>query len=105
MSTLDGFLSWMTGAEGGAFILVSWALSWALEYSEGWKALDAKVKTGVILLVSLILGLVAVFLKTQPALLAAVDPYFHTLSSIVTVWLATQTAHRLNSLRPKSAGQ
>ena len=104
MSTLDGFLSWMTGAEGGAFILVSWALSWGLEYSQRWTDLDARVKAGVILLLSVLLGLGAVFLKTQPALLAAVDPYFHSLSSIVTVWLATQTAHRLNSLRTKSAG-
>jgi hypothetical protein len=104
MSTLSGFLSWLTGAEGGAFILVSWALSWALEYSEGWQTLDAKLKAGLILLLSVLLGLGAAFLQTQPALLAAVDPYFRTLASIVTVWLATQTAHRLNSLRPKSAG-
>ena len=105
MSTLGGFLSWLTGAEGGAFILVSWALAWGLEYSEGWKSLNAKVKGALILIISVILGLGAQYLQTQPAVLAVIDPYFRTLASIVTVCLATQTAHRLNSLRPKSGGE
>lgn len=93
------FLSWLTGVDGGAFILVSWAISWALEGVSGWEAMSSRVKSLVILAVSSLLGGLAVALQQNPALVAAIEPYFQPLIYAVLAWLGTQTAHKFNSDR------
>jgi len=99
METFTDLLSWLVGAEGGAFILVSWALSWALEGLKWWEELVSKAKSLIILGVAVLLGLVSVWLTSHPTIVEAIAPYMQAVMYIVSAWLATQVAHRLNSLR------
>lgn len=95
-------LSWITGADGGAFLFVSWAISWALEGVSVWENLSPKVKSLAILIVSALLGSLAVALQQSPELVAAIEPYFQPVIYAVLAWLGTQTAHKFNAdRRPK----
>ena len=101
-------LDWLTSVEGGAFIVVSWGLSWALEGITWWDGLTSKLRSLIILVVSILLGLLTVWFKTMPGVLATVEPYANTVVYIVLAWLATQVAHKgdklvevLKALAPK----
>lgn len=102
METLTDLLNWLT-SEGGALILVAWAISWGLEGWARWEVLSSKVKSLAILGVAVVLGCLAVWLQSQPALVARLSPYGRLLITIVSMWLTTQTAHRLDSLRKRGA--
>lgn len=87
-------LAWLTGPDGGAFLLVSWAISWGLNGTAFWQKLSPQTKTLIILVVSGLLGAGAAALQSNPALVAAIEPYVRPVIFAVMAWLGTQTAHR-----------
>lgn len=91
---LTGILSWLTGADGGAFLLVSWAVAWGLEGWTTWQKLSAQLKILIILAASGLFGAGAAALQSNPELVAAIEPYLRPLIYGVMAWLSTQTAHR-----------
>ena len=92
IKTIGDLLGWLAGA--GAVILVSWATSWALEGWAVWHKLSPKLRSGIILLVAVLLGIGATWLKTQQEFLLLIAPYVATVIAIVIAWLATQVAHK-----------
>ena len=94
---ISNFLPWITGADGGAFIVIAWALAWALEPTEFWHKLTSMYKSLIILIAAAVLGMVSVWLQGQPEIIAAIAPYFKTITYVVIAWLATQTAHKLDT--------
>lgn len=98
MSIFD-FLDYLTSPQGGALIIVAWAASWFLEPLDWWQSLQSRTRQTIILVVAAVLGLIAVVSAQYPDALAALDPYFRAIADIALAWLATQTAHRLNTER------
>lgn len=99
VSNFAELLDWLAGA-GGAVLLAAWALSWALEGWERWEQMPSNQKSAVILAAAVVLTVVAVWARSLPAeTQAALEPYGTGLVICVGVWLATQTAHRLDPLR------
>lgn len=96
---LENVLEWLTSSDGGALILVTWFVSWALEEAGWWHALESRLRAIIMLVVAAVIAIVAVVLQNNPALVAAIDPYFEPVYYIILAWLATQTAHRLNTAR------
>lgn len=103
MDGLSSVLTWMTGSDAGAFVIVAWFLSWLLEGWGKWEGLSSRVKSLVVLGIALLLGLGSVWLKQNPALVAQIDPYFRAGMYAILAWLGTQVAHRANSLRKEKA--
>jgi len=99
--TISDILARLTDVDGGAFLFVSWFVSWALEGSAGWKGLSKVQKQAIILGASALLGVGAAVLGNYPAAIAAIEPYAQPVIYVIGAWLATQTAHRLNVLRSK----
>jgi len=98
VNTFAELLNRLSGA--GAVVLVAWFASWVLEGWNTWDVLNSKVKSAIILALSILIGLLAVGLKSlPPEVVAALEPYVQTVLVVIGVWLTTQTAHRLNSLR------
>lgn len=87
-------LNWLSSADGGAFIIVTWAVSWALEEAAWWHALTSKTRSLAVLGVSIVLALGATVLQQNPELVAAIEPYFVPVYYTVGAWLATQAAHK-----------
>lgn len=100
--TFQSFLSWLTGADGGAFILLSMAASWLLESTGWWNALTSKIRGLIILGIAIVLGIGALFLQNNPQLVAVIDPYFKVIMYSISAWLALQGSHRLDNLRKTS---
>jgi len=90
---LENVLTWLTSSDGGALLVVMWAVSWGLEKSQWWHALDSRTRALVILLASIVIALAAAVLQQHPELVAALDVYFQPVYFVVLAWLATQTAH------------
>ncbi len=99
-----GFLNWLSSPDGGAFILVSWAVAWGLEGTAWWDAIKPKVKGLAILGVAVVIALAGQWVADQPDLLVTLDPYFKTVSAVIAVWLTTQTAHALDYKRSMNVG-
>lgn len=93
---LTEFLSWLTGPDGGAFLLIAWVIAWGLEEWPKWMALGRKLKQLIILGIAILLGLVATWLQSQPDFVSVIEPYFRAVSYAVLAWLVTQTAHKLD---------
>jgi hypothetical protein len=98
IANLKDFLSWLTGLDGGAFILVMWVVSWGLSGVSWWEALDAKLKQIIIIGAAVVLGILGVLMQNAPAFVAAVDPFFKPVMSIVLLWLASQTVRKVETL-------
>lgn len=92
--SFENILAWLTGADGGAFLLVSWAVSWGLEGTAFWEKLSSQAKALIILVVAGLLGAVAAALQSNPALVATLEPYLRPLIYAVLAWLGTQVPHR-----------
>lgn len=90
---LGSLLNWLTSS-GGAAILLGWAAAWYLEPLAWWQKLKSQNRQLIILGGSLILGLFSIWVQTQPGLIAALNPYFTAAIAIITVWIATQIAHK-----------
>ncbi len=106
IQTLDQLLHWLFES-GGGVILVAWAAAWGLEGLGFWEQLSGRVKSLSILGLSVILGLLSVWVHGWPAeRLALVEPYARAVIACVAVWLTTQTGHKLNqALRNSSSGR
>ena len=102
---IDSILDFLTGSDGGAFLVVGWALAWALEGSPWWQALTGKAKSLIILAVSLALGGLTVYLKMHPAIVEAIAPYVEPLIYVVLAWLGTQVPHKINPSRILGRGK
>jgi len=95
---LSSLLIWLTSS-GGAVILLAWAASWYLEGLTWWQKLTSQNRSLIILVGALVLGLLSVWVQTQPALIVTLDPYFKAAMGIISVWIVTQTAHKLDPAR------
>lgn len=92
-------LAWLTGA-GGAFLLIAWAAAWGLEGWSTWDRFTSKAKSAIILALSMALALLAAWVQSWSAeTLSAIEPFARAVMVTVGMWLATQTAHRLDNLR------
>lgn len=95
-------LDWLIGPDGGAWIVITFVVSWALEGWGTWDNLPSKAKSLIILVLAIVLGLFANLLSMHPEVVAAIEPYSKVVMTILTLWLSTQTAHRVDVLRKKS---
>ena len=92
--SLTNLLSWLTGADGGAFLLISWAVSWGLNDVAWWNGLKAQTKALIILSGSGVMGAGAAALQANPEVVPAIEPFVRPLIFAVMAWLGTQVAHR-----------
>ena len=95
------FLSWLAAPDGGAVLIVVWFVSWFLEPLPQWQRLESRYRASIILAVAVVLGLFAVWMQTNPNVVAAIEPYFRAAYNVVLVWLGSQVAHRFNPLRKR----
>ena len=102
MEGLNDVLNWLTGADAGAFLIVSGALAWAFEDWATWQRLKPKVKAIVILGLSGSLAIGATMLSANPDLVASIDPFFRPFMTVLLAWLATQAAHKVNPKRAEN---
>ncbi len=79
----------------GAIALVAWFASWLLDELAAWQALPAKIKSVLILVVSSIIGIGAVFVMQRPEIYAPLEPYAQVVLAIIGAWLSTQVAYRV----------
>lgn len=93
---LNETLNWLTSTDGGALILVLWAVSWGLEEASWWHSLQSKVRSLIVLGTSALLAVGAAVLQQNPDVVATIEPYFRPVYFVVLAWVATQTAHKLN---------
>ena len=100
----ENVIAWFVSPDGGAFIAVTWAASWALEDVAAWHKLSSRVRSLAILGVAIVLGLGAKALQQNPQIVAAIEPYATTATYIVLAWLATQLGHKGNKFL-SAAGQ
>lgn len=95
-------LDWITSPDGGAFIIIAAALSWAFEDMKWWQDLTGKLKALIILGASILLGLLTVFLQSQPDVVAAIEPYANVVVYIVGAWIVTQGFHKVDPKRSEN---
>lgn len=93
-TNLPELLQWLMGP--GAFLVITWAVSWALEGWNWWMALASSVKRLLILITAVALGIGSFVLQQNPALVATLDPYIKIVISMVVMWLSTQAAHKVD---------
>jgi hypothetical protein len=91
----SSLLSWLT-TSGGAVMLLAWAASWYLERLAWWQKIQPENRSLIILLGALFLGLPSVWLQTRPDLVLLLNPYFKAAMAIISVWLVTQAAHKVD---------
>jgi hypothetical protein len=91
-------VSWL--ATGGAVAVVAWFCSWFLEGFGWWSRLESHVKSLAILLIALLIGLLATWIRLQPAeALEKYVPYANMAVLTIVAWLGTQVAHRVDGRR------
>jgi len=103
--SLENVLAWLTGADAGAFLVVTWLASWGLEEFAFWQKLSSKARQLIILLLAAALGAGAQWLADNPATVAALQPYVQPAIYAAIAWLGSQVAHRLNTARGKPDGR
>ena len=89
-------LAWLVSPGGGAFFVTFWALSWLLEDVDKWNQLTSKKRQLSILGVSILIGLLVIWLQTMPELVASIAPYFQAVIFIVAAWITSQFAHKVD---------
>ena len=92
--TFEQMLTYL--ATGGSVVVVSWFVSWALEKQAWWRSITSELRSLVILGISLLIGVGATWLAMQPDVLGIVRPYATGALLVITSWLGTQTAHKLD---------
>ena len=94
--TIDQLLSYLAGA--GAVAVAGWFISWVIEPWQVWQNWNnPNGKRLVILALALVIGAVAQAMKSlDPATLAIVAPYVETAILVISAWLASQAAHKIN---------
>jgi|3_EtaG_2_1085321.scaffolds.fasta_scaffold18324_3 hypothetical protein len=90
-------LSYLAGA--GAFVVTSYVASWGLEEFGFWHALHTKVRSLIVLALSIGLGLGATALLRDPDLVAAISPWAVPVLLIGGAWIVTQKAHQSSPTR------
>ncbi len=96
---LQEFLHWLYSPDGGALVIVMWAVSWFLEPLPAWQRLESRYRALIIVAAAVVLGVLATWMQNSPAVVSAIEPYFHGAYNIVILWLGSQVAHRANTLR------
>jgi hypothetical protein len=91
--TLTEVLTWIVSSSGGAYFIVAWFVSWALEKTQFWKDLSSQIKVIIIIVSAGIIGAVAQILLNNPDTVAMIDPYVRPIIFTTLVWLTTQGAH------------
>ena len=94
---LKEFLMYLVG--GGGFVVVNFAISWALEGTQWWADLSSKTKSITILGVAVCVGLGAQWLLLNAQIIDVIAPYAGAVIAIVSAWLTLQTAHAKNPMR------
>ena len=95
MDNIQSVLDWLT-AGGGAVLVIAWAVAWGLEDWPSWGRLDSRLKKLAILVFAILLGMAAKALQLHPGWVEAIRPYLDTLVIIISAWLATQVAHKID---------
>lgn len=95
---LNNILDFLTSADGGAFLVISWFAAWALEGIEKWHMLDSRLKWIIILVGSGLLGAGAAILKAYPNTVEMIDPFISPFIYAVLAWLGTQAPHKAEKL-------
>lgn len=97
--SLDELLRWITGTSGGAFLIVAWFISWAVEGTTFWGKLTSQMKSMIMVLAAGIFGGLAYHLSVHQELVSVIDPYVRPLMYAATLWLVNQLAHGKNPLK------
>ena len=95
-TSFNEFLAWLISPAGGAFFVTFWALSWLLEDVDKWNKLTSKARQLIILGIAIVVGLAVVWLQTMPELVATIAPYVQAIVFIITAWVTSQFAHKLD---------
>jgi hypothetical protein len=95
--TIDELLKWVVG--GGSFIIANWFASWFLEEFAFWKELQSKVKTAIIFVIALSMGVGASYLSLHQDIYASIAPVVNPVLLMATGWIVLQYAHRKNPKR------
>lgn len=98
-TNLTEILSWIV-AGPGAIWLVQYALALLVENWAGWGKLPKFVKTLLPILAAVLLGIGGKLLLTVPDALAAVQPWFLLVATIVAGWIGSQQGY----IKAKTSG-
>jgi uncharacterized membrane protein len=95
MNDWNEVVEWLV--TGGAVAVAAWFVSWFLEGFAWWDRQQSKLKTLLILVLALLIGLLATWVRLLPP--EELEPYLPYLNvAILTViaWLGSQVAHRVD---------
>lgn len=96
---LSDVLQWLVGTSGGAFIVITWVTSWALEKAAWWGKLNSMVKSISIIVLSGVLGGLSQLLLTRPDIVVMIDPYFKPIMYAALLWVSSQAFHGIDPTR------
>ena len=86
----------------GAFIVVTWAISWGFEEFAWWHNLSSKLRALIILGASVLIGTGATYLSTMPPeTLAPYEPFVVAVVAVIGAWLSAQGAHKIDKFLTK----
>jgi hypothetical protein len=89
---LGAFVTWLAMG-GGSLVLVMWFVSWGLVNVKFWLDLPSKLKSFLILFVSILFSVGSYYLLQFPALLAEYDAIFKIVLGLVIAWTGSQVAY------------
>ncbi len=92
-TSFAGVLVWVIAGPGVVF-LVGKFMSLVLENFPGWSNLPTLVKQLVPVVLAAGLGVAAQLLLAQPAVIAAIEPWFKVVMLAVLAWVASQQQYQ-----------
>lgn len=96
MTTFDDLLKWILSPQGGAVIIVTFAISWFIQDYAWWQNFKPNTQKLVILGIAVLLGIGATYLQLNPQVYDAIKPYLQSVITITVAWLGLQTAHKVD---------
>ena len=92
-TSITGVLLWIIAGPGVVF-LVGKFMSLVLENIPSWSTLPTIVKQLVPVVLAALLGVAAQLLLAQPAIIAAIEPWFKIVMLAVLAWVASQQQYQ-----------
>jgi len=92
--TLKGLLEWLSAPAGGAFIVVSMFISYFIEKFAFWQKLKKWLKIGIMVSIALLIRLGALWLVTNPAIMAQIEPVYSFIIASVIGWNVLELTHK-----------
>ncbi len=95
--TLQSLVAWLSAPDGGAFIVISMAISYLAEKLAWWHKIKYGWKVAIMFGLALAIRLGAVLLLANPELMAMIEPYYDFFVASLLGWNILEIIHKTDS--------